>query len=158
MISKIRGATIGMLLVSILSLSAVLAPAAVQAATSAGSGPDNPAAVSAAAQPLAVGQRVWYGFQYAGDGSQILVDMNANPGGSASFAIWTPGDVQSWAAGNGENPVGRGTPNADFGDDLVWVGSFKQSGTYYIVVDQTGGAPASITLKLSGTGVAAPGK
>jgi hypothetical protein len=54
---------------------------------------------------------VWYAFQYAGDKSRIVVDMNATPGGSANFAIWTKGNVQSWQSTGTENPVGRGASN-----------------------------------------------
>ncbi len=32
----------------------------------------------------------------------------------------------------------RGATDDAFGDDLVWAGSFKTPGAYYIVVEQTG--------------------
>ena len=59
--------------------------------------------------PLGVGQQIWYAFQYAGDDSQILVDMQAKPGNGATFSIWTPADVANWAAGNKPDPVGHGS-------------------------------------------------
>ena len=136
-------------------------PAAVAPAVAAkgGSGPGNPLPVPSAAQTVAVGQRVWYAFQYVGDKSQILVDMNATPGGSASFAIWTQATVQTWqSTGGTEKPIGRGAQNNSYGGDLVWVGNFSQSGVYYIVVDQAGGSPATITLKVTGSGVFGLGK
>ena len=43
-----------------------------------------------------------------------------------------------WAAGQTYDPVGRGATDDAFGDDLVWTGSFKTPGAYYIVVEQTG--------------------
>ena len=58
---------------------------------------------------LGVGQQIWYAFQYAGDDSQILVDMQAKPGNGATFSIWTPADVANWAAGNKPDPVGHGS-------------------------------------------------
>jgi hypothetical protein len=133
------------------------ASAALAAAPAApgGAGPGNPLSVPSAAQTVAVGQRVWYAFQYVGDKSEIVVDMNATPGGSASFAVWTQGSVQSWQSTGTESPVGRGAANNNYGGDLVWAGNFNQSGTYYIVVDQTGGSPANITLKVTGSGVSA---
>jgi hypothetical protein len=139
----------------LVSLIGLLIPVAAFAAQS---GPDSAMALPSGGQMLAVGQRVWYAFQYAGDGSQILVDMSAQPGGSASFAVWTPDDVRNWAQGGGEKPIGRGTDNPFYNDDLVWSGNFNTAGTYYIVVDQTGGAPATINLHVTGSGVAAPAK
>jgi|GEM_PF-982174 len=111
---------------------------------------------------LPVGQRAWYGFQYAGDGSQILIDLHATPDNSASFALYTPDNL--------ETPVGRGSRQtttrrrADgaleevtlYGGDLIWSGSFLSPGTYYVAVDQTGPDPSTITMKVTGTGVATP--
>jgi hypothetical protein len=115
-----------------------------------GTGPDSAAPVPAVSQTLAVGQRLWYAFQYSGDGSQILVRMSVWPANSASFAVWTPGDVQRWAqGGKAESPVGRGSPNRLYGGDLTWSGNFNQPGTYYVVVDQTGPAASTIDLKVT---------
>ncbi len=138
--------------------AAATAAATVTMAAAAGTGPGDALPVPAGAETLAVGQRVWYGFQYSGDKSQIVVDMKATPGGSANFAVWTQADVQNWQSTGDEKPVGRGTPNDNYGGDLVWTGNFNQAGIYYIVVDQTGGSPATITLKLTGTGVSGLGK
>src|SRR5512133_2128415 len=146
MFKKISSLPAVALFVSIISLFTPIAVFASQP------GPDSASAAPATAQTLAVGQRVWYAFQYSGDESQILVDMNARPGGSANFAIWTADDVRNWAQGNRENPVGRGTDNATLNDDLVWSGNFNSAGTYYVVVDQAGGAPATISLNISGSG------
>jgi hypothetical protein len=143
------------------------ADAAPVSAATPGSGPDTPLPIPSGPATVALGQRVWFGFQYAGDGSQILIRMNATPGGSARFSVWTPSNVRSWAAGGGENPVGRGSPQtvtrvqADgtveesslYGGDLIWSGNFRSPSTYYVVVDQTGPAPATITLEVSGSGV-----
>ena len=128
------------------------------AASAAGTGPDNPLPVPTTAQTLSVGQRVWYGFQYAGDKSQIIVDMKATPGGSANFAVWTPSDVKNWQNTGKQTPTGRGSENKLFGGDLEWTGNFTDAGPYYIVVDQAGGSPADIALKVSGTGVSGLGK
>jgi hypothetical protein len=126
-----------------------------------GDGPERALPLPSGPATVAVGQRIWYAFQYAGDGSPILVDMSATPGGSANFAVYTPGDTAT--------PVGRGAPQtmtrrrADgaveevslYGGDLIWSGNFPSSGVYYVVVDQTGGAPATINLEVTGPGVSA---
>ena len=146
------------LLVSVFGAFGASAAFAAAPAAPVGTGPGNALPVPSAAQTLAAGQRVWYAFQYAGDKSEIVVDMNATPGGSANFAIWTQGNVQNWQSTGTENPVGRGSPNNSYGGDLVWTGNFNQAGTYYIVVDQAGGSPATITLKVTGSGVSGLGK
>ncbi len=124
-----------------------------------GSSADSALPIPSLPTTVAVGQRIWYGFQYAGDGSPILIDMSAAPGGSANFSVWTSDNVRNWAAGQGESPVGRGSQQArgvrPYGDDLIWSGSFRSPGVYYVVVDQTGLVPATINLKVTGSGVSA---
>ena len=64
--------------------------------------------------------------------------MAVDPKNSATFEILTPEQVRVWAAGQTYEPVGRGATDDAFGDDLVWTGSFKTPGAYYIVVEQIG--------------------
>jgi hypothetical protein len=122
-------------------------------AAAAGGGPDKALRVPADLQRLASGQRIWYRFDYAGYDMQIVVEMALNPPGAATFAIWTPADVQRWAEDGKESPVGRGTPNQAANGALAWIGNFNAAGVYYIVVDQTGPYTGSFTLTVTGPGV-----
>jgi len=123
----------------------------------AGSGPENALTVSGASRRLAMGQRIWYAFGYAGDLSQVVVEMQVTPPGAASFVVWTPAQAKQWAQGNAGKPVGTGTPNEGAGGALVWAGSFNASGIYYIMVEQTGPYAGSFVLTIAGTGVSPAG-
>ena len=123
----------------------------------AGAGPASALTVPAQAQRLAPGQRIWYAFRYAGDNSPIEVKMQVTPQGAAAFSVWTPGDVQRWAQGDPESPVGRGAPKADTSGELFWTGSFSGPDIYYVAVDQTGPYTGSFTFQVSGSGVSPAG-
>jgi hypothetical protein len=125
-----------------------------------GSGPDQALPLPSDRDYVLIeGQRAWFAFQYSGDGSQILVDLRATPEDSAKFAVYT--------TGNTATPVGRGSQQiitrvlADgtveekplYGGDLIWSGSFRSPGTYYVTVDQAGPSPSTITLGINGSGV-----
>jgi len=104
-------------------------------------------------QTVAPGQRTWYAFRYAGDRSEVTVDLSAGPAGSAAFAVWSPTDVERWAHGGAESPSGRGSANAYRGGDLVWAGSSSLPGTYYVAVEPSGSAQTWYNLSVSGSGV-----
>lgn len=124
-------------------------------ASQAGAGPDAALAPNGGWMPLAVGQRVWYAFQYAGDSSPILIDMAVSPSNGATFSVWTPANLASWAAGNGESSVGQSSSDSYVnGGDQVWQGEFNLPGTYYVVVDQARSTAAGILLSVIGNGVA----
>jgi hypothetical protein len=136
-------------------------PAATPAPSqNTGTGPDSAMALPMQQwAPLQMGQRVWYAFHYAGDGSQVDVRLSAYPDSSiASFAVWTPSNLRSWQQGNAENPIGRGSVNSMFNNDLFWSGNFYEPGTYYVVIDQTGSVTGSYMLTVSGSGVSPVGK
>ena len=118
--------------------AAAAKPMPAAAVTKVGVGPDDALTASGEWAPLAVGQKVWYAFPQDGGGSKVLVRMAADPKNSATFKILTPEQVRVWGAGQTYEPVGRGATDDAFGDDLVWTGSFKTPGTYYIVVEQAG--------------------
>jgi hypothetical protein len=110
-------------------------------------------------QQLGSGQSRWYAFQYAGDGSQVQVELQVVPQGSADFVVWTPEEIYHWGLGERVQPIGRGSVDADAGGALLWSGSFTTAGTYYVVVEVPA-APAGGTtetsyylLDVSGTGV-----
>jgi len=121
--------------------------------TPQGTSPGNAGPVPSGGQTLAVGQQVWYRFNYAGDNTEIQVRMNTFPGGSANFSVWTEENVRNWQQGGPEEPIARGTPNEDLGGDLFWSGSFNFGGPFYIRVDQIGSVPANFNLSVTGTGV-----
>jgi hypothetical protein len=123
-----------------------------------GTGPSDALTVPASVQRFVSGQRIWYAFRYAGDGSQLQIQLHVEPQGAASFALWMPDDVQRWAQGNPENPIGRGTSKAELGGDLVWTGKFFGPGIYYVVVDSTSPYAGIFTLKVTGSGVSPAGK
>ena len=125
------------------------------------------------------GTSTWYAFQYAGDKSQIVIDMQVYPANAASFTVWTPQSFPTGQLGQVAIPVGAGSPKAipdnpnalacrpgaGFGffpcrpnlgnaNDLIWSGSFNFPGTYYVIVDQSG-LPGGYNLTITGTGVAA---
>lgn len=144
------------LFLSSIFLLSMCAGASVAFAGTVGAGPDSAGAPPSQWAELAVGQRVWYAFDYAGGDSPILARLSVAPANAAVFSIWTPADVQDWANGEGENPVGRGAANEAFGDDQVWAGSFRLAGRYYVVVDQVGSGPAYYQLSVQGSGVSFP--
>ena len=104
--------------------------------------------------PLTNGQQVWYTFNYDGGDTAILVRMGVSPSNSTTFSVWTaPENVRKWAAGEKPAPIGSGVKNDQFGGDLIWTGSFKFPGTYYVLVEQTGRTAGSYMLDVSGKGV-----
>ena len=121
-----------------------------------GTGPADALSPTGEWMPLAVGQQVWYAFNYDGGDTAILVRMGVSPSNSATFSVWTPENVRQWVAGEKPTPVGSGVKNDQFGGDLVWTGSFKFPGTYYVVVEQTGRTAGSYMLDISGKGVSFP--
>lgn len=146
--------TVAALLVSALSFAF-----AGGAFAGTGGGPDDAMTPNGQAATLAMGQRVWYAFQYTGDESNITVRLTNNPSGYAAFSVWTRDNITTWAQGGAEAPVGRGTQSRDsdgnllYNGDLVWTGNFRQGGTYYIAVDQTGGTTGTYQLSVAGSGV-----
>jgi hypothetical protein len=99
------------------------------------------------------GSTTWYAFQYAGDGSQVTIDMQVYPSTTASFAVWTPANLQAMQAGQSVTPIGAGSANPFNANDLLWSGSFNTSGTYYVLVAQSA-APGGYDLRITGSGVA----
>jgi TolB protein len=86
-------------------------------------------------EQLASGESQWYAFQYAGDGSQVQVTLEAVPPGSASFVVWTPELIERWGAGYYVEPIGRGSVDPNIAGRLTWSGDFHSAGTYYVVVE-----------------------
>ena len=119
----------------------------------AGQGPADALPIPSGWQTLDVGQSVWYAFRYTGDKSQIVVDMQLSPAGSASMAVWAPDALYLWERHYPIDPTGQGTVDASRGGDLVWAGSGGFGGLWYLQIQQTGPAPANFSLSISGSGV-----
>jgi hypothetical protein len=144
-------------LATLLVASLLVFPGAIVALGSeGGTGPADAMSPTGEWTPLAAGQQVWYAFNYDGGDTAILVRMGVSPSNSATFSVWTPENVRQWAAGDEPAPIGSGVKNDQFGGDLVWTGSFKFPGTYYVVVEQAGSTAGSYKLDISGKGVSFP--
>jgi len=144
-------------LATLLVVSMLVLPGAIVAfGAEGGTGPADALSPTGEWVPLTNGQQVWYAFKYDGGDTAILVRMAVSPSNSATFSVWTPENVRKWAAGEKPNPVGRGVKNDQFGGDLIWSGSFKFPGTYYVLVEQTGSTAGAYKLDVSGKGVSFP--
>jgi hypothetical protein len=141
-----------------------------------GAGPDSARSAPSGWVPTVQGAKTWYAFGYAGDKSQILIDMPVSPANAATFTVWTPQNAQGWRQGQTVTPVGAGSPNPlntsrlpcqpvsgssllqcgpspnISSNDLVWSGNFNRAGIYYVVVAQSG-PPGGYSLTITGTGV-----
>ncbi len=135
------------------STAAPAASAPVTGTLAPGAGPDNAISTAKGWVPTASGSVTWYSFQYAGDGSQVTIDMQVYPATAAGFAVWTPQNLQTMLAGQVVTPIGLGSAsNSNKPNDLLWSGSFLKPGTYYVLVAQDG-PPGGYNLQISGSGV-----
>jgi hypothetical protein len=125
-------------------------------ASAAGMGPADALAPAGEWATEAPSQRIWYAFQYSGDGSQILVRMAVDSSNPASFEVWTADQILQWVHGDTVTPVGRGSANDAFGGDLVWSGNFNEPGTYFVIVSNTSLAPEAYDLQITGDAVTQP--
>jgi hypothetical protein len=132
--------------------SALAAPAE---ASTVGTGPNNALAPTGDWGQLDAGQTRWYAFQYAGDKSQIQIQLNLVPAGSMTFAVWTPKEISIWGQHRPVSPIGRGSAKGNDGGTLVWSGNFAEAGIYYVVVDHAADVTATsyYQLNVNGTGV-----
>ncbi|MFC2031588.1 TolB family protein [Chloroflexota bacterium] len=118
----------------------------------AGAGPGDATTPPSDWQQHEAGVSHWYGFQYAGDSSQIEVRLQVVPEGGAAFEVWTPELIERWGLGYEVEPIGRGSVDPFSGRDLIWTGSFSTRGTYYVVITHAGDQPASSYYLLTVTG------
>ena len=137
----------------------------VFAAEAPGAGPELAFTVPAGTFSIPGGGELWFAFNYAGDGSQINVDMNGNflwPGHgrpATQFTVWTPLNVQARSMNQAVTPTGASAVNSYTGKpDQVWTGNFNWRGTYYVVVDQNAPTPNIIQLTVTGSGVSSAGQ
>lgn len=128
---------------------------ATEGRASAAAGPDMALVPDGSWNQLNSGASQWYAFEYAGDGSQVQVRLEAVPQGSASFYVLTPEQIKSWAAGKRVEPIGRGSDDPFTAGVLTWSGNFKIAGIYYVVVESSGNSAgtSSYALTVTGSGV-----
>jgi len=106
-------------------------------------------------EQLGAGSSRWYAFEYAGDGSQVEVRLEALPAGSAEFVVWTPELIERWGMGLRVEPIGRGSEDSNAEGVLTWSGNFATAGTYYVVVEHAADSAGTsyYLLGVSGDGV-----
>jgi Tol biopolymer transport system component len=153
---KKRKTTLASILLAVVILvTGTVAAVVPVGAAAGGTGPDDALAPIGDWQPVQAGEEHWYGFYYAGDGSQIEIRMQVEPHKSAIFEVWTPEAIERWGLGLEADPIGRGSPDPFAEGVLVWTGNFTTPGTYYAVVERDGGQPgiSYYLLEVSGDGV-----
>ena len=149
----------GIVLSLVILLTSGLAYPAGASAT--GAGLDEALQATGEWAQLGAEESQWYGFYYAGDGSQIQVRLQVEPQDSLGFTVWTPKEIERWRLGLATNPIGRGADDPYAEGVLVWSGNFATAGTYYVVVEPadnlSGNGYAGTSyyqLEVSGDGIA----
>lgn len=168
---KVQMMAFGLALVTAFSLTA---PAVTMAQAPIGSGPNDALAPVSATQHLNVGQERWYAFHSAGadrdnNPSKVLIQLTAQPDGSAQFNIWSMERLRARAISTDPNKdapaVGQGTKESykdgdttlyRFNGALVWDGGFMEPTTYYVQVQQVGSQPSDYQLSITGDAVTFP--
>jgi hypothetical protein len=152
----------------------LMVPAVSMASAPSGSGPNDALAPTGTTQHLNVGQEHWYAFHSDGadrdnNPSQVFIQMNAQPAGSARFNVWSTERLLARQVSDDPHKdapaVGEGTRVAfKDGDNtllryngaLVWGAGFKEPVTYYVQVQQTGSQPSNYQLSITGDAVTFP--
>ena len=140
------------LIITVLVSLGIFLPS-VATAGSAATGPDTALVPNGSWNQLNSRASQWYAFDYAGDGSQVQVRLEAVPADSAGFYLLTPDEIKSWTAGKRLEPIGRGSDDPFTAGVLTWSGNFRIAGTYYVVVDSTTTTTSSYSLTVTGSGV-----
>lgn len=121
-----------------------------------GSGPDM-AFKPGTWQEMIDGQRNWFAFNYDKDAANTTIEVKlySKHMEGISFRILTPEGVEVWRKTGEIKCVGCGSPNKYDSADLTWKGSFKTSGTYYVIVEhqKTGQVSAWAKVMVMGEGV-----
>jgi hypothetical protein len=151
-----------------------LVPAVSQAAGPAGTGPGDAMAPTGTTEHLNVGQSRWYAFYSAGkdsngDPSHVLIELYAQPDGSAGFNVWTAERLAERATAANPTtdapPIGVGSVaqidqhgnTVDlFNGALIWASGINDPGTYLVEVYQTGEQASAYTLSITGDAVSFP--
>ncbi len=155
-----------LLVVGLLAGLALALGASALPAAAAGPGntfPGGATAINNQTQSIPANAALWYSFQYAGDRSTITATLVNGNGSGIQFNVFTPAQIGDWWE---TPPIGRGTVQmldcstmtpSEMGqcqsNDLIWIGDFNASGTYYIEVVNTTGSSLNFTLTIQGTSV-----
>lgn len=109
--------------------------------------------------PVIAGEQHWFSFNYDGDGKAININLYAKPTNGAAFKVLTPDQAEHWRRTGEIKSVGAGSHNDATKSELFWTGSFKESGTYYVIVEHSKLTREATWCKLSitGKGVTLPG-
>ena len=104
---------------------------------------------------------LWYRFDYQGDSTPgqrdtVTIVMPNGTDSGLGFKVWTPGQISDWWE---LTPIGQGTSQnlrdsngtpADYGQvqssDLSWKGTFGETGTYYVQVENKTDSPLTFQL------------
>lgn len=110
------------------------------------------------------GGALWYRFNYGGGNSLITVTLLSGAGSNLRFNVFTPEQMLVWEPRL--TPIGRGTvlaincnsglpaPGGGCqGNDLVWGGKFRASGTYYVQLLNDNPQAVTFTLTVAGEAV-----
>jgi Tol biopolymer transport system component len=132
---RIRLLGLFMIIVTVLSLGLSFAPAAEAYEWGVDTATTPPADWVA----LPAGEGPWYAFDYAGDGTEIQVKLQAVPAGSVDLMVWSPRQIERWEVSHRLSPIGRGGEDPFVEGGLIWSSSSPEAGTYYVVVEQAEG-------------------
>lgn len=153
-------ATVALLLATTV-LTAQAAPPASNSTTSANVDPAHAALIQGQTQTIPANSSLWYRFDYLGDAAPgqrdtVTIIMPNGTDSGLDFKVWTPGQMSDWWE---LTPVGQGTSQnlrssndtpADYGQvlssDLSWKGSFGETGTFYVQVENKADAPVTFQL------------
>jgi hypothetical protein len=117
-------------------------------AGAAGTGPTDAPYVDNATKLVEPNGTAWYRFEYAGDHSQINIELpNAIVSGidrGLGFEVYAPSQMDEWWKNDG---IGAGSYK---GNDLLWSGNSHEAGTWWIKV--TNSKPTQVPFELSVSG------
>lgn len=134
----------------------LMASSSLLAAGNPGTSPETALVPDGEWKPLEAGEYAWYQFDYAGNRSQILIQVYAAPLTGAEFSVWTPTQMAAGGMDAGLQPIGRGSTDPNFGGQLIWTGNFNTAGTYYLRVSNQRAETLGYMVKVSGSGVSLP--
>jgi hypothetical protein len=108
-------------------------------------------------QNIPANSAMWYKFDYGGDRSRIMIVLyNGNVSG-IWFALFTPDQAINFTD---DKFIGRGMTSPVLcdsgkctGNDLVWVGNFSVSGTYFIRVTNPNDKPWTFKMHIEGDNI-----
>jgi hypothetical protein len=148
------------------SIGTKTGPVAATTTLSAGANTDNYHAATIDGQPHSIPANagLWYQFYYdagsPGDRPLVTVKLLNGTNSGVGFKVFTADQAVTWYDSD-THPVGQGTSydvNCDTGvpqqgggcqsNDLIWMGRFNFSGTFYVQVINTNSNPVTFQLTI----------